>query len=156
MWNFNSTKLCTHTVYSLVALTLCCSALPCTVHESSCYSSASFYSPNAYGNFPNGTSLNIGYVVSCINNTEHVVCSNGLGEHEAQLVCRAIGGYTVGHSTPLFGSREDFRPPLRNGGAYDISCPSYSSQFNTYDCNITSTTGGCVSEAALITCVDGR
>ena len=112
-----------------------------------------------YGNYPNGSSLTIGYVQACINNTQSTLCNNALSNEDAQLICRSVGpSNTIGHSSALFGSKNDFRTPLTRNGFYDISCPSYSSQFNTYDCNSTSSSDSCASEggAALISCVEGR
>lgn len=100
-----------------------------------------------------------GYASLCINRTQSLLCSDSLTNAQAELVCRDIRStFTVAYTTPLFGSRMDFRPAVRKYGAYDITCSEGKVAFDPINgCNATVVTDGCSSQggAALITCVEG-
>ena len=76
-------------VYSLVVLTMCHSTLHSYWKQLLLFCQFLLSKCIRTWTFPMAHCVNIGYVVSCINNTEHVVCGNYLGEQKAQLVCHS-------------------------------------------------------------------
>ena len=135
----------------------CCSLCLDTQTECS-YSTTEFKYPNSYGNFPNGSYFQSGYVQSCISNNFSTLCNEDLSVSKAEQICLSIGGYRIAHTTPLYGTEEDFRPPLDRRGFFGVNCSNGFSQFDTYNCNFSTSEDSCEMEgnAALITCVNGN
>ena len=123
-----------------------------------CFYQTRPYPIAATGMFSNGTSFQLNYLDTCINNRPYTLCNAFLSAADAHLFCNSIGGYNVAHTTAIFGSPEDFRLPLRQRGLYNIACPSHQSVFSQHDCDYNTTSDGCVSEggAALISCLSGE
>ena len=132
--------------------------LQCTVgtNDMTCYSGSYTFNSNFYVQYPNGTSYTTGYFEICGTDSEYgVVCSDIVGDEEAQFLC-ASNGYVSGYPGTRFGSEFDFRPLLREQGVYGYTCPDYTNYFG--DCQFNLTDGiGCTEDGGpgLITCSQG-